>query len=85
MKHELKIVPLYFKVVASGEKKAEVRRNDRNYQVGDHLILKEWSPEFKIYTGQELNVRVTHILELKDLGHPADYVVLSIEREERAG
>ena len=42
MKHELKILPEYFKPVKDGIKNFEIRKNDRNFQVGDTLILKEW-------------------------------------------
>lgn len=38
--HELKILPKYFSEVYSGNKTFEVRKNDRNFKVGDMLILK---------------------------------------------
>lgn len=41
--HELKILPKWFEDVQSGKKKFEIRKNDRNYRVGDFLILKEWN------------------------------------------
>lgn len=42
MKHELKIKPEYFSAVVTGEKNFEIRNNaDRNFQVGDTLLLKE--------------------------------------------
>ena len=47
MKHELKIKPEYFSAVVTGEKNFEIRNNaDRNFQVGDTLLLKEWDGEF---------------------------------------
>ena len=45
MKHELKTWPQYFCRVADGTKTFEVRKNDRGFQQGDTVILKEWSPE----------------------------------------
>ncbi|WAD31050.1 DUF3850 domain-containing protein [Citrobacter braakii] len=62
--HGLKIGPLYFNAVSNGEKKAELRINDRNYQCGDFLILREWAGE---YSGNKLVVKVTHILPLEGL------------------
>lgn len=41
MTHDLKILPRYFDAVEDGSKPFEVRRNDRDYQVGDILLLRE--------------------------------------------
>lgn len=43
--HELKVIPPYFDALVSGSKTFEVRKNDRAYQRGDVLILREWHPE----------------------------------------
>ena len=40
--HSLKILPEHFNAVVSGNKKSEIRYNDRNYRVGDILSLREW-------------------------------------------
>lgn len=40
--HELKIWPQYFQPVLNGCMKFQLRRNDRNFKVGDELLLKEW-------------------------------------------
>ena len=37
--HNLKIKPQYFKDVVSGIKTFEVRKNDRNFKVGDLMVL----------------------------------------------
>jgi hypothetical protein len=42
--HELKIWPQYFSRVADGSKTFEVRKNDRGFQPGDIVWLKEWDP-----------------------------------------
>ena len=41
MAHELKTYPKYFQETIEGNKPFEIRKNDRNFQVGDVLILKE--------------------------------------------
>ncbi|MDM3425152.1 DUF3850 domain-containing protein [Citrobacter sp. Cb026] len=74
--HSLKIGPLFFNAVANGEKRAEVRINDRDFKCGDFLILREWAGE---YTGRKLTVKVTHILPLDGLVVGAgNWVVMSI-------
>ncbi|MCR8630874.1 DUF3850 domain-containing protein [Paenibacillus radicis (ex Xue et al. 2023)] len=38
----------------------EIRKGDRGYAVGDILVLKEYSPDEKRYTGREAIVKVSH-------------------------
>ena len=73
--HELKTWPEPFEAVWGGEKTAETRRNDRNFQVGDHLALHEYHPEVEAYTGRSVLVKVTHLL--KDWQREG-YVTMSI-------
>ena len=40
--HDLKILPEYYDAVDKGVKTYELRFDDRNYAVGDMLILREW-------------------------------------------
>ena len=61
MKHEIKILPEYFEAVACGAKKFELRKNDRCYEVGDTVILREWNG-FE-YTGDEVAVTITYVLK----------------------
>lgn len=44
MKHELKCWPQYFCRVSDGSKTFEYRTNDRGFQPGDEVVLKEWDP-----------------------------------------
>jgi hypothetical protein len=62
MDHELKTWPEYFQAVWDGTKTFEVRKDDREYHVGDNLILREWDPEKCDYTGSGIVKRVTYIL-----------------------
>ena len=43
--HELKVIPPYLDALVSGSKTFEVRKNDRAYQRGDVLRLREWHPD----------------------------------------
>ena len=71
--HELKILPKYFSEVLGRVKNFEVRKNDRNYAVGDTLLLREW--DGTAFTGRHLLRRVGYILS--DLEYVKEgYVVL---------
>lgn len=77
MIHELKIYPEYFAPVVTGEKKAELRKNDRPYAVGDTLHLREYNPNRGGVTGEFINVRITHIADVG--AWLPGYVLLSVE------
>lgn len=61
-----KILPQYFDKIASGEKKFELRLADWNLNPGDTLILEEYDPNTKKYTGRTLKTTATYILKTKD-------------------
>ena len=71
-RHELKCWPEFFEPVFVGLKKFDLRRNDRDYHVGDIVVLREWKPNGMpgaqsghdgVYTGRELHQRICYILE----------------------
>lgn len=61
--HELKTWPEYFKAISMGHKMFELRRNDRGFKPGDILLLAEYDPSLKSYTGQTLKRKVDYVLE----------------------
>ena len=76
--HQVKISPPYFVAVVNGTKKAELRKNDRGYQVGDVLSLVEWKHGES--TGREWAAAITHILPVKDvMAEGGEWVMLSIQ------
>lgn len=60
--HSLKIKSEYFSAVINKTKTAEIRYNDRNYQVGDILVLNEID-SLGNFTGNNCVVIVTHVLD----------------------
>lgn len=77
MLHELKTYPKYFQETIEGNKLFEIRKNDRNFQVGDVLLLKEWD-NIK-YTGREVGAMVRYILYDKFIGLAEGYVALGLQ------
>ena len=75
MIHDLKILPPHYGPVNRRLKTAELRKNDRNYEIGDHLCLKEW--DGTSYTGRRIIVIVRHVADVGALA--PGYVLLSIE------
>lgn len=61
--HYLKTWTSYFQDAKKGIKPFEVRKNDRNYQVGDTLILEEYDPVKKIKTGAWVPEEVIYLLD----------------------
>lgn len=72
MIHQLKTWTEYYSQIKTYKKRFEYRLDDRSYNVGDVLHLREYEPETGTYTGNELKVVVLYKLQL------SDYAVLSI-------
>ena len=58
---EVKILPRFFEDVRRGIKNFEVRYNDRNYQVGQRLLLREYDDG--AYTGRTLEREICYVLD----------------------
>ena len=74
--HELKIQPKYYKMVKWGIKNFELRKDDRDYQVGDIVILQEY--ENGEYTGKEIKyLTIRYILrDCPEYGLKEGYCIL---------
>lgn len=81
--HRLKTEPECWDAVASGEKKFEVRLNDRCYQPGDTVILQrlcrhQWGTGGFALDGQEITKKVGWMLQGGRFGIVPGYVVFSL-------
>jgi len=65
-----KIWPEYFELVKSGKKRLEVRLADFDIKEGDVLILEEWNPKTRQYTGRKIEKKIDYIIKfnLNDFG-----------------
>ena len=75
--HILKTWPEQFQAVWDEIKPWEFRKNDRNYEVGDILLLEEWDNEKKKFTTREIKARVVYMLK-EGFGLPEGFVILSL-------
>jgi len=66
MRIEKKILSEYFVKVLSGEKTFELRLADWECHPGDVLVLREWDPIKKEYTGNFIEKEVGYVLKTKD-------------------
>jgi hypothetical protein len=77
--HELKTWPEYFQEVFMDHKTFEVRKADRDFKVGDKLILKEWDNVNERFTGRQLARTITYILPGGQFGVWKGFVVMAIQ------
>ncbi|MBU0456905.1 MAG: DUF3850 domain-containing protein [Nanoarchaeota archaeon] len=66
MKHIKKVWPEYFQKILDGKKTYELRLADWECDEGDILVLQEWNPETKKYTGREIEKEVTYVGKTKN-------------------
>ncbi len=83
--HELKIVEPYFLSVFNGNKNFEIRKDDRQFEIEDILLLKEWhnndvDKKFSGFTGRFVFARVSYILRnVPDFGLKDGFCLMGIK------
>ena len=62
--------PELFEKVKAGKKRFDVRMADFDIKEGDTLVLEEWDPKTKSYTGRIITKKVGYVLKfrLNDFG-----------------
>ena len=77
--HELKVNTLFFPYLITDLKCYEIRKNDRDYRVGDVLILKEWDPDGEKFTGRLCTREVVYMLSNEDTNTiGAGFVIMTL-------
>lgn len=86
--HELKILHPYLIDVTIGIKTFELRKNDRDYQVGDLIhFIDIWGDDTKNdvepYIDENTLYRITYVLkDVEKYGLDKDYCILAIKKLE---
>ena len=78
----LKTWPGYFRSIWRGQKRAEIRKNDRYFQVGDRVLLVEHDPTIERQPDplRDILVEVTHLLDADGIpGIECGYCVWSFK------
>lgn len=73
--HVLKTHPQHFAKTKAGAKPFEIRKNDRDYKIGDQIRLMEYCPDKNEYTGL---VHHAYIGEVSHYQQKDDFVVLGL-------
>ena len=79
MIHDLKTWPEYYEQVSVGAKTFEIRKNDRDFKVGDILRLYEFDPVEQVCSGKVTPVIVSYILVAQPFV-PEGYVCMAIHK-----
>ncbi len=64
--HDLKVQTQFWADLWEFRTTAQLRQDDRQYRVGDVLLLREYNPQFG-YTGMNCKRKITHILRHEDV------------------
>ncbi|WP_162806722.1 DUF3850 domain-containing protein [Sphingosinicella terrae] len=83
--HELKCWPKFFGPIIEGRKRHDLRRaGDRDFRIGDRMVLREFCPQSEEYTGRSQTVEISYITSAKepcalsDQALHGDFCILSI-------
>lgn len=78
--HELKTIRSMFEDILEKGKRFEIRKDDRGFQIGDELILREidGDPDAYVYTGRWIKSKIKYILR-NFKGIEPDYCILGID------
>ena len=67
MKHKKKTWPQDFQKILDGKKTFDLRLADWKCHEGDTLVLQEWDPQTKKYTGRSIEKEITYIVKIRNM------------------
>lgn len=87
--YELKSWPQFFNPILNGTRTSDIRnKTDREFRVGDKMLLNEYDPFGTGYTGRSQSVEITHIISndtpcaLSSVVLDNNFCVLSIRKSD---
>lgn len=91
--HDLKCQVPHWEAINDNRKRFEIRKNDRDYRIGDVLILREFEmveddsdrPVSNRHTGRVCQRTVTYVLPGGQFGLAEGFVALSLVEEPTPG
>ena len=84
--HELKTWHDYFEMMWRGDKTFELRRNDRDYKVGDLLLLREYDEKAGAYMPRSMLMHVTCVVkDVPAFGLQDGFCIMSVVEISRDG
>jgi len=79
MIHQLKTLPPYFYRILEDKKLFEVRKNDRDFQIGDEVELIYFNTEDKNEYKQPIRVEIIYVLNGGQFGIKKGYCVFGFK------
>ena len=76
--HFLKSWTVHFEAGLDGRKPWEARIDDRGFQQGDAVVLCEWNPSTKAFTGRSSSGLIGYLFR-GQYGFPSDWVVFTVD------
>lgn len=80
--HLLKCWPEFYARLENGQKPFELRKNDRDFQTGDVLVVAEYIPSEDKLTGKNLRFSITYVLKGPWGGLAEGWAILGIKKEQ---
>lgn len=83
--HKVKSWSHFFEAIKEGRKLHDLRVNDRDYNIGDTVILQKYDIIGGEFTGEELRTEITYITDdrypcaFSSAILPKDYCILSLK------
>jgi hypothetical protein len=76
--HLLKTIQPYFDDISLGKKPFELRKNDRNFKLGDIILLIEYNPVSDQIIPKIIATRVTYFMGDNHAGIEQGYCILGV-------
>ena len=64
---KMPILSKYLDRITAGKKNIEFRLADFKIKKGDALILEEWNPKTRLYTGKKITKKVKNVIKFNPL------------------